>query len=248
MLIRDRQEKLLKTINENTRLSFQQLTSTLGISESTLRRDLSELQKRGLVTLVRGGAESNMAIMGRGEELIDRRYSLNAEEKEKIGRKAASLIKPNDLVFIDAGSTTEKMCEYITERKATYITIGLKQAIILSHAGFDVTIAPGRIKILTEALQGGYTLSFLAKFNFSLAFFGALGISQEGGYSTTDSEDAVVKEIVINHCKEKYLLSDSSKFGLDTAAKFCSLDSMTIITTAGPHVKKFSKLANIICA
>ncbi len=246
MLIRDRQEKILQLVNENTRLSFQALTEQVGISESTLRRDLAELQKRGLLTMVRGGAESSCAILGRGEELIDRRYSLHSSEKEAIGIKAAQMIRPNDLVFIDSGSTTEKMCEYITERRATYVTIGLKQAIILSHAGLNTTIAPGRIKILTEGIQGSYTTEFLNRFNFSLAFFGALGITKKGGYSTTDIEDAVIKETVIKRCANNYVLTDPSKFGIDTAVSFSPIEELTIITTPGRHVAEYSSITDII--
>ncbi|MBE6423663.1 DeoR/GlpR family DNA-binding transcription regulator [Succinivibrio dextrinosolvens] len=248
MLIRDRQEKILQLVNENTRLSFQELSEQVGVSESTLRRDLSALQERGLLSMVRGGAESSLAIMGRGEELIDRRYSLNSVEKEKIGRKAASLIKPNDLVFIDSGSTTEKMCEFITERKATYVTIGLKHSIILSHNGLNTIIAPGRIKLLTEGIQGGYTSDFLRNFNFTIAFFGALGISKRGGYSTTDPEDAIVKSTVIKRCLENYILSDASKFGLDTAASFGDLSDLSIITTRESPIKEYNSFTNVIIA
>lgn len=245
MLIRDRQEKIIKLINENTRMSFPELIEAIGISESTLRRDLSELNKRGLIKLVRGGAESSSAILGRGEELIDRRYGLFSKEKEKIGMYAASLIKPNDLVFIDSGSTTEKMCEFITERSATYITIGLKQAMVLTRAGLNANIAPGRIKQLTEGLQGCYTLEFLRRFNFSIAFFGALGITVKGGISTTDGEDAAIKSAVIEHCPQNYLLSDHSKFGIDTAVSFCRITDMTIITTKGDHLAPYLKVARI---
>ena len=246
MLIRDRQEKIIELINQNTRMSFAQLIESLDISESTLRRDLNELNNRGLIKLVRGGAESASALLGRGEELIDRRYGLFSAEKEKIGRYAASLIKPNDLVFIDSGSTTEKMCEFIKERKATYITIGLKQAMILSREGLNANIAPGRIKQLTEGLQGCFTIEFLSKFNFSIAFFGALGVTIKGGISTTDGEDATIKSLVISRCAQNYLLTDHSKFGIDTAVSFCKLDAIPIITTKGDHLAPYRKLAHII--
>ncbi len=248
MLIRDRQEQILRLVNEKTRLAYADLTKIIGISDSTLRRDLSELQKKGLLKLVRGGAESSCAMLGRGEELIDRRYHLNSCEKEIIGQRAAKLIKPDDLVFIDSGSTTEKMCEFIKERKATYITIGLKHVMILSRSGLNAIIAPGKVKQLTEGLQGGFTIDFLSHFNFSIAFFGALGISEKGGLSTTDGEDAIIKSAVINRSAKSYVLSDHSKFGLDTAVSFGSLNSLTIITNPGPHVTNYKDKANFIVA
>lgn len=250
MLIRDRHEKLLSLINEKTRLSFNELTKRFKISESTLRRDLNELSAQGLVKIVRGGAESVTALLGRGEDLLDKRYNLHAIEKESIGRYAASLIQPGDFVFIDSGSTTEKMCEYITERKANYITIGLKQAMILSRNGLDAHIAPGKIKQLTEGLQGEYTLEFLSRFNFTLAFFGALGITLNGGVSTTDGNDAVIKSSVLKRTDRSYVISDPSKFGIDTAVKFCELHEVGIITHANhdqdlSEISKHTKLIEV---
>lgn len=248
MLIKDRQEKIFTLINNNTRLSFAQLMQEVKISESTLRRDLNELQKKGLITLVRGGAESTIALIGRGEELIDRRYTLNSNEKTIIGKYAVSLIQPNDIVFIDAGSTTEKMCEFIKEYKAKYVTIGLKHALELSNRGLNALIAPGKIKRITEGIQGSFTLEFLQKFNFTLAFFGSLGITSQGGISTTDEEDAIIKASVIKRCPRSYVLCDHSKFGVDTAVSFASIDSVSIITNSNTNTKQYENYTNIIYA
>lgn len=230
MLIRDRHDRILQLINQNTRLSFSELTNILNISESTLRRDLNELNEKGLIKIVRGGAESVSALLGRGEERLDKRYNLYSQEKDRVARYAASLIKENDLVFIDSGSTTEKMCEYIKERNATYVTIGLKQALLLSNQGLNVCIAPGKIKQLIAALQGGHTLNFLTQFNFSIGFFGALGVSLNGGVSTPDGEDAVIKAAVIKRTRQIYILTDHSKIGVDTSVKFSDLRHINIIT------------------
>ncbi len=246
MMKRDRQEQIIKLINENNRMSYAELINATGISEATLRRDLNELHQHGLVRLVRGGAESVSSILGRGEEQLGRRYNLFTKEKDQIGRYAASLIKPYDLVFIDSGSTTEKMCKHITERKATYITIGLKHAMILSRAGLNASIAPGRIKQLTDGLQGCYTLEFLRKFNFTIAFFGAFGITVKRGISTTYGEDAVIKGAVLDHCPQNYLLSDHSKFGIDAPVTFCKFDGMTIITTKGDHLAPYLEQGHIV--
>lgn len=246
LLIRDRQDLILKLVNKNNRLAFSDIVKNLNISESTLRRDLNELQKRGLLKLVRGGAESILATLGRGEEIIDKRYNINSKEKDKIALFAANLIKPNDLVFIDSGSTTEKLCEYIKERKASYVTIGLKHAMILSRSSLNVMVAPGKVKHITEGLQGAFTIEFLDRFNFTLAFFGALGISEKGGISTTDGEDAAIKSSIIRRVNESYLLTDHSKFDVDTAVSFSSINGMKIITSDGDHVEKYKKIANLI--
>lgn len=247
MLIRDRQEVIVQLVDQNTRLSFAEISKELGISDSTLRRDLNELQKRGLIKLVRGGAESILATLGRGEELIDKRYSLFTKEKEAIAKYAASLIKPNDLVFIDSGSTTEKLCEYITERKATYITIGLKHAINLSRSNLNVIIAPGKVKHITEGLQGSFTIDFLNKFNFSIAFFGALGVTEKGGISTADEEDASIKSSVARRVDNAYLLTDPSKFGVDSSVSFSSLKDMNIITNlGGENLDEYKTKTNLI--
>lgn len=248
MLIRDRQEKLIELVNDNGRISITELLSCLNVSESTLRRDLAELQQKGLIKLVRGGAESISAILGRGEELLDKRYSLFSNEKSAIGEYAAGLIKPGDFVFIDSGSTTEKMCEFIQERNAIYITIGLKQVMLLSRKGLNANIAPGRVKQMTEGLNGSYTLDFLTQFNFTLAFIGALGITAQGGVSTIDYDDALIKRTVLKHSARSFVLTDPSKFGMNTAVKICELPDISIITSKQHEqdLSEYSKLTSII--
>ena len=93
-----------------------------------------------------------------------------SEEKKRIGKYAASLIKKSDFVFIDAGTTTEALIDYISEKEATYVTDGLGHANKLLKKGYKVFIPGGHLRVSTEAMVGEETVEALRKYNFTLGF------------------------------------------------------------------------------
>ena len=125
---------------------------------------------------------------------------LQIAEKQAIARYAASLIERDDCVYLDAGTSTGWMIEYIREAQATYVTNALSHAKRLADKGFHVILIGGEPKSSTDAIVGAEAVVNLQKYHFSKGFFGTNGVEQNGGFTTPDAREAMVKQ----DCGEKY--------------------------------------------
>lgn len=242
MLTEERHSIILETVNKNKNAELGELCELLNASESTVRRDLSLLDKKGLLVKVRGGAiaaadESVTAV----EPNVEEKAGMFAAEKEAIARYAASLIEDGDFVYIDAGTTTEKMIEYIPSKSVTFVTNAFINAKKLAQRGFKVIILAGEVKASTEAIVGAEAAITLMHYNFTKCFMGVNGISVKGGLSTPDKNEASVKTMAVSRSKEVFILGDHSKFGKIFPVKFSELNRGRIITDKVPDKKYLSE-------
>ena len=152
------------------------------------------------------------------------------EEKIAIARKAAGLIKPKDFVYLDAGTTTLHLIDFLTETSAVFVTNGMQHAARLSAKGFKVFIIGGAVKAITEAVVGTEAMESLKNYNFTKGFFGTNGISPKSGFSTPDADEGTIKSAALLRCKEAFVLADRSKFNKISPITFAHLSSATIIT------------------
>ncbi len=245
MLSEERFERILKLLEEKNTVTVTELVKELDTSESTIRRDLNHLDKMKKLKKVHGGAKSiNMTYATKDDEVVVRQ-TLNVDEKKKIAKYAASLINEDDFVYIDAGTTTELMIDYITENRAIYITNGIVHAKKLIQKKCKVYIIGGELKLSTEAIIGVEAIDSLKKYNFTKGFFGTNGINKNAGFTTPDIKEALVKREAVNRSNEAYILADDSKFNNISAVTFAEIDRATIITTNLKH-KEFKEYAEIL--
>lgn len=242
MLTEERHSIILDTVNKNKNVELAELCELLNTSESTVRRDLALLDEKGLLIKVRGGAiavadESFTAA----EPNVEEKAGLFSAEKEAIARYAASLIEDGDFVYIDAGTTTEKMIEYIPSKSVTFVTNAFINAKKLAQRGFRVIIVAGEVKPSTEAIIGSEAVTTLMYYNFTKCFMGVNGISVKGGFSTPDKSEAAVKRTAVSRSREVYILCDHSKFGKISSVKFSELNRGKIITDKVPDKKYLSE-------
>ncbi len=230
MLLEKRLEKILKLVEQNGSVTVQELTEVLEASESTIRRDLTLLDEEGRVNKVHGGATAVGAYCVKDEE-VEFRKNQNKEEKIEIARYAASLIRPNDFVYLDAGTTTEWIIDFITERNAVYVTNAIGHAKKLVEAGCEAHILGGKFKLSTEAVVGNETVSELEKYNFTIGFIGTNGVSRRAGFSTPDIDEAMVKKKAIAQCRKPYILCDPEKFNKISPVTFAAFPDATVLTT-----------------
>lgn len=231
MLTEERHSKILSLLERSGSVTVLQLVKDLGISESTIRRDLVSLDNAGQLIKVHGGAISKGGIHSAIEEKYVHKKELNLEEKKKIGKYAADLISKDDFVYIDAGTTTECLIDNIKTHDATFITNAIGHARLLADRGFKVYILGGEFKSTTEAIVGEEALASLEKYNFTKGFFGTNAINIKQGFTTPDLKEALVKQKAMDSCKECYVLADASKFSKISSVKFASFDKAEIITT-----------------
>lgn len=232
MLSEERHKLILEKVKNESVVYLNDLVKYLNTSESTIRRDLIALDKAGLLKKVHGGATSLKDIsINTLDDIVENRKSLNMEEKFKIAKYAASLIKDNDLVYLDAGTTTELMINFINNTKAIFVTNGIVHARSLIKKNCTTYILGGELKLSTEAIVGAETVKSLRKYNFTKGFFGANGVDLERGFSTPDIKEAMVKEEALIRSKKRYVLCDKSKFDEISSITFADIQDAKIITT-----------------
>ena len=222
MLTEKRHEIILQLLRKKGSITVNEIKDELGISESTIRRDLNTLDEEGRLVKVFGGAVSvNYGFSGK-EPTVSQKKEINLEAKKSIARYAATLI--------DAGTTTGCMIDYIKEKRATYVTNAVTHARSLAIAGFRVILIGGELKGSTEAVVGSSAVEALKEYNFNKGFFGANGISIKSGITTPDISEAAVKRMAAAHCSCKYVLADSDKFDNISSVTFARLDEVKFIT------------------
>lgn len=239
MLVEKRQQMILKMLEERKSITVSEIKDSLGISESTIRRDLTMLDKENKLIKVFGGAIAVNSNYTAKELSVSQKLRVNEKEKRQIARKAAEIIKPTDFVYLDAGTTTGYMIEYISCKEATFVTNAVAHAKKLAVSGFHVILVGGELKGTTEAVVGNEAILSIQNYNFTKGFFGTNGISLKHGFTTPDANEALVKKTAINQCNQKYLLADFEKFDNVTSVKFANFGDMHILTNKAPEKYKY---------
>lgn len=247
MLQKERQEKILKKLKVKNTVKVADLAGELGISESTIRRDITELDRLGKLKKVFGGAVSLNGDMTFGETDVAHKHMINIEEKEKIARYAASMINDNDFVYIDAGTTTEKMIDYLDKSNVTYVTNGITHAKKLIQKGFNAYIIGGLLRPSTEAVIGDVAMETVRRYNFTKCFMGANGIEPDCGFTTPDIGEAAIKTAVMEKSYVSFILADHTKFGLISPVTFAGIDEACIITDRldQEHYRKYTVIKEV---
>ena len=162
------------------------------------------------------------------------------EEKKAIAIYCAKLINDTDFVYIDAGTTTDLLTDYITNKNATYVTNGITHAKKLIRKGLTTYTIAGRIKPATEAIVGTEGLRSLKTYNFTKSFMGTNGIEINAGFTTPDMDEGLIKEEVIKRSYMSFVLADNTKFRKVFPITFADIKDCCIITDKLPY-KEFSE-------
>ena len=244
MLTEERHSMIIKAVNERSSVTIAELAEMLDVSASTVKRDLIILANEGKIIKVRGGAMSRNESITSVEKNVEEKASICTEEKMTIAKYAAELIENGDFVFLDAGTTTEKMIDYLNVKDVTFVTNGFIHAKKLARKGYKVFITGGEIKASTEAIVGAECVLTLKNYNFTKCFMGTNGISLTAGFTTPDVNEARVKSAAIESSREVYVLADHSKFDEVSSATFAGLGKAVIITDRIPN-RKYNNAADI---
>ena len=236
MLNQERKKKILEIIEEKGAVSVTELTKMLGASESTIRRDLIELSKKGNINKVHGGATLTNRQFIAQEADDTAKETENTFQKEKIAADCAAQLQNDDFVYIDAGTTTLFMIDRIDSScTASFVTNGIMHAKQMADKGLNVYVLGGKLKKTTQAVVGLMAARSIHNFNFTKAFIGANGVSDTGGFTTPDTEEAFVKAAAMENAFVSYVLADSSKFGKISSVRFAAIDTACIVTDCEPE-------------
>jgi DeoR family transcriptional regulator, fructose operon transcriptional repressor len=231
MIVQDRHGAILEQLNARPRIRLTALQRRLGVSRSTLRRDLMELEGLGKVVRLRGLVIHADHL--HGEPSYDLRRSHQVSQKQAIGKSAAKLAPPNASIYIDAGTTTMEAARLLLDRADLRIFTNSLRVIrraVASQSPAVVTCIGGTLKPVSEALVGAPAISWLDGLRFDIVLMGASGLDADGP-STTELLEADLKRKVISRAKQVAILADLSKWNEPSAVRFANWDDIDLLVT-----------------
>lgn len=230
---RERQEQILVELRHHPHVRTSELAVRFGVSTETVRRDVEALSRRGLIRRAYGGAAA--APLG-SQPSFGERNQARIEERARIGRHAAELVRPGEVLMIDAGSTTHQFALSLaaTGRDLTVFTNSLAVATALGqNEAIHVLLCPGDFMAPEAGVYGAETLEFLSRYNADRAFIGASGLTARG-ISDANLAAVAVKRRMMRQSRETFLLADHSKFGVELVATVEPLSALGGIVTDRP--------------
>jgi DeoR family transcriptional regulator, fructose operon transcriptional repressor len=234
MYAEERQQAIVRRAREAGQVDVVSLSEELEVTPETVRRDLTVLERSGLVRRVHGGA---IPIERLGfEPGLSARDSVFTAEKERIAKAAVGELADDAAILIDAGTTTRRFAEILpTDRELTVVVNSPQLATILfRRPNLTVMLLGGRVRSRTGAVVDDWAVGLLRGIHVDTAFMATNGISVERGLTTPDHAEAAVKGAMIASARRTLLLADHSKIGNDHFARFGVVPDVDVfITDAG---------------
>lgn len=220
MFEEERLKKIAEYVQNQSRASVQELCSLFEVSESTVRRDLTELEDRKLLKRTHGGALDLRSVSF--EPTYSEKEDIYKEEKSHIAKKAAELIQDGDSLIIDAGTTTSYLAsELVKFHDLTVVTNSINLIQKLSSIpDIEIMSTGGMLRKNTMALVGPAAEDSLNRIRVDKAFIATNGFDVNEGLTTPNIVEASIKQKMINVADQVYIMADHSKIGHISFAKF----------------------------
>lgn len=227
----ERQEAILAEISREGRASVAGLAERFAVVGETIRRDLAELERRGVIRRVHGGAIPAEKVTF--EPPIEDRASRMTAEKERIAAAALTELPAEGSIFIEAGSTPSYLANALpSDRALTVVTNGGYIANALArHDHLTVLSVGGRVRPRSLACVDDWALDVLSRLHVDVAFLGTNGISVGSGLTTPDLAEAAVKRATLTIAARTVLLADHSKVGVVSLARYGELNQIDLLVT-----------------
>ena len=233
MYAEERQHAIATLVTERGRLAVTAVAEEFGVTTETVRRDLSILERAGMVRRVHGGAVPAGALTlvetGLGE-----RHGTRTEAKRAIAAAAISLLPAADgSVLLDGGSTTAALADVLpTDRRLYVATNSVPIAARLSASpAVTLHVLGGRVRGITQTAVGDATVRALRDLRLDVVFLGTNGISAGHGFSTPDEAEAATKRAMVRAAQRVIVLADSSKLGREHLVRFAAVEDVDVLVT-----------------
>ena len=233
MLAEQRQRQLLTYLARHTSAQVSELSTAFGVSASTVRRDLQEMEDKELVRRVHGGALLVTAPAPRQEAEIVQRAPRHFEAKQRIGEAAAGLVRDGSTIIITGGTTTEAMVPNLTAKTGlTVITNALNIVNLLAaQPHIDVVVLGGWLRHSELTLLGHLTTQALQDLRADQIFHGVFGIDMLNGLTGTYIREVQTDRALIAAARELVVVADSTKFRQSGPARILPIDAVSTLVT-----------------
>lgn len=224
MLVSERQNQIILELQLNPGITVRELAQRLCFSEPTIRRDFTELHRKGLITKHYGGATVNEGAADREIPFVLREQE-KSQTKAQMGLLATKYISDGMVIMLDGSTSAYHLVPYLSKYKdIIVITSGAKTAVALAEMHIPVYSTGGKMRTNSFSYIGREAEETVRRFNADAVFFSCHGLSEDGMMSDPSIDEANLRRVMFQKCKHKYLLCDSSKFG-----KTCFYDMGNII-------------------
>jgi DeoR/GlpR family transcriptional regulator of sugar metabolism len=223
-----RYESILTILNRLKKVTVQELTRRLGVSEVTIRKDLSFLEERGKLIRTHGGA---VLAEDQGRlRTIAIRQGEHTREKQAIAAKARELIRPGETIFIDAGSTCAALAREIRDMELRVVTNSLDAILVLVDSrGISLFSTGGSFRPEACSFIGPGALETIRSFQIETCFIGTTGFSTDGVFSSQNVIESQLKSAVIQASRRAVLLADHSKYGATAFSVFARSEDIDVL-------------------
>ncbi|MCZ8518267.1 MULTISPECIES: DeoR/GlpR family DNA-binding transcription regulator [Paenibacillus] len=229
----ERRRKIVEDLTKHEQVKVPLLAEELGVSMETIRRDLERLDQEGVLKKVYGGAV--LARSNAPEPPFEQKKLLHLNEKQAIGRLAASLVEDGDNIMLGNGTTPLEMVRHLSAR--TGVTLVTHSVPVLTLA---LEVFPGRILFIggevnrgQQTANGPLAENMLGQLKVNKTFISAGGVSSVDGITDYDLHEASISRKMMERSQERIILADHSKLGKSMLAHVCPLDAASIFVTDG---------------
>ena len=230
----ERQQEIVRLTNAQGKVSVAELSQRFGVSEVTIRSDLAVLDSKRLLVRSRGGAMVNDDL-SRELSLKEKRQK-HSELKQRLGRAVAALIKDDERIILDSGTTTEEVAANLREHKNLIVmTNGLNIALELSQVDkVEVMMTGGTLRKKSMSFYGAQAEQALKHYQFDKVVLGVDGFDLKTGLSTHFEAEATLNRLMCEVAREVIVVTDSSKFERRGFHLICSaMQVHTLVTDSG---------------
>lgn len=233
MLPVDRKAKIKDMVLEKKSVIVSDLASLFGVTEETIRRDLKQLEEEGVLQRTYGGAFVQDGVQN--DISVKIRETIYIDSKKAIAQKAKPLIKNGDSIFLDHSTTALFLAHELVEMRITVVTNSLKITNLLSeYENIKLFTIGGRYIKQNEAFFGMSAIKALSQFTVDKAFISCRSLSIQSGINDAIEELAQLRQSVLTHSNETYLIADYSKLDKSSFVNICRLDEINAIITDRP--------------
>lgn len=225
MLIEERRKKILEYVEKQGKATVAELSHLIYASEPTVRRDLTEMARRGSIKKVYGGV---MALTAADREIpMEQRAQAASAAKDAMARRACELVHDGDVVMLDGSSSAMAMVKYLTRfKELIVVTSGAKTAVALAEAGIRTLCTGGTMKTRSFCYVGRRAQEFVEGINADILFFSCHGLSDDGRATDPSADEVDLRRVMMRHAKRRILLCDKSKLKKVYVYNLCTLDDV----------------------
>lgn len=237
----ERQEKILELLNEVGKVLVKELADTFGVTEDSIRKDLSTLESQGKLRRTYGGA---VRIADKLQVTAAERRRISAvEAKRKIAAVVAKMISPEDLIFLDNSTISIAVAEILAKKDFPYrIITGMVDVLVMlaRNPKIIVTFAGGRLNKSRDGFCDALNLQFLAHFRPDICFVGVVGADiEKNSLTTNDTESGIHKAKILELGKKNYIFAESVKIGTEGNYSFATFEKVDGLITETNLPEKF---------